>query len=348
MKKVLLIEDDDIVRENTAEILELANYHVETAKNGRIGIEKAKIFLPDIILCDIMMPEIDGYGVLQIHAREPLISKIPFIFITAKTEQSDVRKGMNLGADDYILKPFQESDLITAIESRLKRSEAYKNIKISSNSNQYKSIDDLLTPDKLESYQKDNTIYCEGNNSKHIYHILNGEVKTFKITPDGKELITGMFKEKDFFGYSSLLNKSIHNDYAVCINNCNIYKIIKDDIVNLIEENHQLAFEFIERLSENVQEVKDQLLYMAYGSVRKKTATTLINLAKKSKIENEIKVSRSDLASITGIAKETLIRTLTDFKEEKLISTSRNVVKILDTDKLKKNIIIFKSLKINN
>jgi CRP-like cAMP-binding protein/CheY-like chemotaxis protein len=336
MKKVLLIEDDDIVRENTAEILELANYHVETAKNGRIGIEKAKMFLPDIILCDIMMPEIDGYGVLQIHSREPIISRIPFIFITAKTEHSDVRKGMNLGADDYILKPFQESELLAAIESRLKRREAFENKKINSSKNQYKSIDDLLTPDKLNSYQKDYTIYCEGNNSKYLYFILKGEVKTYKITPDGKELITAILKEGEYFGYSSFFIKSPHSEYAVCLSNSSIYKILKDDIIDLIEENPIYAFEFIAKLSENLKEFKEQLLHMAYGSVRKKTATTLLNLAKKSKIENEIKVSRSDLASITGIAKETLIRTLTDFKEEKLITTSRNVVKIINSDKLKK------------
>lgn len=336
MKKILLIEDDDIVRENTAEILALANYLVETAKNGRIGIEKAKSFLPDIILCDIMMPELDGYGVLQIHSREPIIAKIPFIFITAKTEHAEVRKGMNLGADDYILKPFQESELLSAIESRLKRREAFENIGKTPGKNNLKSIADLLTPENLTSFQKENTIYCEGNNSKYLYFIVKGEVKTYKITSDGKELITGMYKEGDYFGYSSFFNKSTHIEYAVCLSNCNIYKILKDKIIDLVENNHLFAFEFIERLSENVKEVKEQLLQMAYGSVRKKTASTLLNLAKKSRTENEIRVSRSDLASLTGIAKETLIRTLTDFKDEQLISTSRNVVKIISPDKLKK------------
>lgn len=337
MKKVLLIEDDDIVRENTAEILELANYQVETAKNGRIGIEKAKIFLPDVILCDIMMPEIDGYGVLQIHSREPLISKIPFIFITAKTEHSEVRKGMNLGADDYILKPFKESELFSAIESRLKRREAFENnSNLNINEHTLKSIDDLLTPENLEIFQKENTIYSEGNSSKYLYFIKKGEVKTFKITSDGKELITGMFKEGDYFGHSSFFIKSPHSENAVGISNCTIYKILKEDIIDLIENNHLFAFEFIERLSENVKEVKEQLLQMAYGSVRKKTAATLLNLAKKSSSENEIKISRSDLASLTGIAKETLIRTLTDFKDEELISTSRNIVKIICLNKLKK------------
>lgn len=335
-KKILLIEDDDIVRENTAEILELAHYIVETAKNGRIGIEKTKSFLPDVILCDILMPEIDGYGVLQIISREPNIAKIPFIFITAKTEHSDVRKGMNLGADDYILKPFQESELISAIESRLKRREVFENNDKPIVEDYHKSIDEFLTSDNLISLKKDNTIYCEGNNSKYLYLIGKGKVKTYKITTDGKELITGMYNEGDYFGYTSFFIKLPHSEYAVCLTNCSIYKILKEDIIDLVEKNHLFAFEFIERLSKNVKEVKEQLIRMAYGSVRKKTAAILLNLAKKSDLENEIKVSRSDLASLTGVAKETLIRTLTDFKDEGIITTSRNMVKIIDIKELKK------------
>ena len=119
MKTILLIEDDALVRENTAELLELANYKVLTAANGKIGVSLAKTHLPDIIICDIMMPELNGYGVLQILSKEKITQQIPFIFLSAKTEHKDIRKGMNMGADDYIIKPFDESELFSAIESRL-------------------------------------------------------------------------------------------------------------------------------------------------------------------------------------------------------------------------------------
>ncbi|MFZ0491270.1 MAG: response regulator, partial [Salegentibacter sp.] len=118
MKKILLIEDDVTVRENTAELLELSNYEVITASNGRLGVEKAKLNPPDIIVCDIMMPEMDGYGVLQELAKDEETDNIPFIFLSAKTEHKDIRKGMDLGADDYLTKPFEEEDLLSAIESR--------------------------------------------------------------------------------------------------------------------------------------------------------------------------------------------------------------------------------------
>jgi DNA-binding response OmpR family regulator len=123
MKKVLVIEDSRDILDNISELLQLSNYKVFTAENGKIGIETALATKPDIIICDIMMPELDGYGVLHIVHNHPELQHIPFIFLTARTEQSEVRKGMSLGADDYITKPFDTTDLLNAIESRLKKAE---------------------------------------------------------------------------------------------------------------------------------------------------------------------------------------------------------------------------------
>ena len=123
MKKILLIEDDKALRENTEELLELFGYAVTTAPNGKTGIFRAKEELPDIIICDIMMPEIDGYGVLQNLSSDETTKHIPFIFLSAKTEHKEIRKGMDLGADDYLTKPFEEEDLMSAIESRLAKAQ---------------------------------------------------------------------------------------------------------------------------------------------------------------------------------------------------------------------------------
>mgnify|MGYP000663310654 CR=1 FL=1 len=100
MKKILLIEDNMEMRENTAEILGLANYQVVTAENGKEGVRLAQAEKPDLIICDIMMPELDGYGVLHMLSKTPELASIPFIFLTAKAEKSDHRKGMTMGADD--------------------------------------------------------------------------------------------------------------------------------------------------------------------------------------------------------------------------------------------------------
>lgn len=121
MKKILLIEDNREMRENTSEILELAGYKVLTAENGKIGVELAQKNLPDLIVCDIMMPVLDGYGVLHLLSKNEDTANIPFIFLSAKAERSDFRKGMEMGADDYVTKPFDDIELLNAIESRLKK-----------------------------------------------------------------------------------------------------------------------------------------------------------------------------------------------------------------------------------
>ena len=130
MKKILIIEDDKIIRENTVEILELAQYEVASAPNGKIGTALAKEIKPDLIVCDIMMPELDGYGVLYLLSKDPMTAAIPFIFLTAKAEKSEIRKGMELGADDYLTKPFEDTELLSAIQSRLKKVEALRKGKL--------------------------------------------------------------------------------------------------------------------------------------------------------------------------------------------------------------------------
>ena len=119
--KILIIEDNQDVRENLSELLTLSGYETRTAMNGKLGVETAMTFIPDLILCDIMMPEMDGYTVLRILSKNEMLADIPFIFLTAKTELVDVRRGMTLGADDYITKPFDDVELLDTIEMRLRK-----------------------------------------------------------------------------------------------------------------------------------------------------------------------------------------------------------------------------------
>lgn len=349
MKKVLLIEDDEVVRENTAELLELANYKVFTAANGKIGVSEAKKHIPDIILCDIMMPELNGYGVLQILSKEPETKHIPFIFLSAKTEHKDIRKGMDLGADDYIPKPFDESELFSAIESRLARVAIIKeNMDKVGTTELYYSENELKTLNHLKNFFADNVeefsfipgeiIYHEGDNSNFVFLISEGMVKTFKIDEQGKELVTGLYKEDDFFGFMSFSNNIAYKESATAIENVKVLRMLKSEFKNILQKNHEVTFELIDHLTDNVSEIKDQLLQMAYSSVRKKTANTLLQFTEKMKTthnENP-KISRTDLAGIAGIATETFIRTLSDFKRDGLIDIEGRSIKILNVEKLKK------------
>ena len=351
MKKILFIEDDTVVRENTAELLELANYSVITAANGKIGVAEAKKHTPDIIICDIMMPELNGYGVLQILSKEEATKHIPFIFLSAKTERQDIRKGMNLGADDYITKPFDESELFSAIESRLAKAailkenldgKNIKEIEDASSTDQLKTLDHLKNyfTDNAEkhSFSPDEIIYHEGDNSNFIYLIYNGVVKTHKIDEQGKELITALHKEEDFFGITSFIQNIPYQESATSIEYTTVLRLSKSELKNILQKSHEVTLELIDYLTGNVSEIKEHLLEMAYSSVRKKTATTILQFTKKIILPpgESIHISRSDLASIAGIATETFIRTLSDFKKEGIIDIKGRNIKIINIDKLKK------------
>lgn len=207
MKKVLLIEDDTILRENTAELLELSNYEVRTAPNGKVGVEEAKTHTPDIVVCDIMMPELDGYGVLEALSKYDKTKHIPFIFLSAKTERKDVRKGMDLGADDYITKPFEETELISAIESRLAKSAILRDRATKPESKPDEDQEELRTLNDLKNFFDDNgnevgvakgeVVYEEGQNSNYIYLISKGLIKCHKLDENGKNLTTALYKEDD-------------------------------------------------------------------------------------------------------------------------------------------------------
>ena len=121
MTRILILEDDENVRLPLIDLLEAENYEVLSASDGRSGVELARKEKPDLVLSDIMMPELDGYGVFEALQKDPLTAVIPFIFLTAKTDQADIREGLGLGVDDYITKPFDQEDLLDSIQTRLQK-----------------------------------------------------------------------------------------------------------------------------------------------------------------------------------------------------------------------------------
>ncbi|WP_372756718.1 response regulator [Mariniflexile sp.] len=347
MKKILLIEDDIILRENTAELLELSDYEVLTAPNGRAGLEIAKNSLPDIIVCDIMMPELDGYGVLEGLSKSENTKHIPFIFLSAKTERKDVRKGMDLGADDYITKPFEEEELISAIESRLakasilkERSELTENLEANSTEDEIRTLNDLKNffddNGKEVFFNSGETIYEEGQNSNNIYLITTGLVKCHKLDEQGKDLTTALFKEDDLFGYTSFTQNMPYQETATAIKDSTLVALSKNELKNILSSNHGVTLELIQLLTDDLLVVKDQLLQMAYSSVKKRTATTILKFAEKlnRRTDDAIRISRNDLASVAGIALESLIRTLSSFKEMGIIEIEGRNIRIIDIHKL--------------
>ncbi|MEQ9438684.1 MAG: response regulator [Cyclobacteriaceae bacterium] len=349
MKKILLIEDNRDVRETTTDILELSGYEVIAVDNGRAGVEKAVTYRPDLIICDIMMPGLDGYGVLHILGKRPETVGIPFIFLTARSEKADVRKGMNLGADDYLTKPFEEMELLDAIETRLRKSallrEEYAPDATGLNqffqeARTFEDLKDLSSERKVKIYKKKSSLFSEGSASQWLYFINKGQVKTYKTSEDGKELVTGILGAGDFLGYMALLdNTQGYAETATALQETEVSLIPPADFFRLLYGNRDVASKFIKMLSRNLIEREEQLLQIAYHSVRQRVAEALLKLAIRDPKTNAmpvIKIAHKDLAGITGSVKETVTRTLADFKEEGLIHLDRMKITILDEERLLK------------
>ena len=345
-KKILIIEDHDEIRANVVEILEMASYIVIEADNGKTGMEMALKHVPDLILCDIMMPELDGYGLLHMLHKHVETINIPFIFLTAKAEHADVRKGMELGADDYLIKPFDGSELLNAIDIRL-RKKAAKDKLIQTNKEELKILaakidgltefEKIIQENKSREFKKGRKIYEEGEYGKSLYLIVSGKIKTIKSCSDGRELMTGMFTSGDYIGISAILGNTCYTDTATAIEDTMICVIPKEMLDSLLSQSTKLSRKFIQLLSQDNQEKEEQLLQLAYHSVRKKLAATLVKLhLQRKENHTEFSATREDLAAMACIATETVSRTLSDFKDEKLIERLGTQITVLNFDALLK------------
>jgi CRP-like cAMP-binding protein len=347
MRKLLVIDDHDDIRENIAEILTLAGYEVFTAENGKRGVESALKENPELVICDIMMPELDGYGVLHLLRKNEATVNTPFIFLTAKTERTDFRKGMEMGADDYITKPFDDIELLNAIEIRLKKYDILQQKFMGGEKGAGELISELnaagmldLDPNNYETIElsKKQQLYQEGRRPKYVYYLVKGKVKGYRIHEDGKEYITNLYAAGDYIGYLPLLENSPYEDSAVVLEDAEVAQIPRDEFLNALYKDIRIATKFIRLIAQNVQEKEERLLQLAYGSLRKRVAKALIDIHKKYAGEGTaavtLDISREDIAQYVGTATESLIRTLSDFKSEKLIDIKDGKIRITGLQKL--------------
>ena len=345
---VLVIEDSKDVLDNMKEILELSNYTVHVAHNGKEGLEIAQQNIPDIILCDVMMPELDGYSVLRGLTNNPKTKNIPFVFVTAKSEKNDFRVGMDLGADDYLTKPFSVNDLLRMVSSRLIKAEVLNNLL----KNDGKSLEEFFNnpdipieniynlSDKISSkkIRRKEILFTEGDASKYLYFLVSGKIKTFRINEQGKEYITQVYKDKEFFGYSSLLDSNICQETAEALEDSEIACISKQDFHQLLMSNAELPTKFIKFITSDLSESNHKLLNLAYNSARKRVADAIIYLGNKYHLElkdgDKFTISRDDISSISAVSPESVSRNITDLRTEKLIEFENGQLKILNIKKL--------------
>lgn len=352
MRRLLVIDDHDDIRENIAEILTLAGYEVFTAENGKRGVETALREKPELVICDIMMPELDGYSVLHLLRKNESTLDTPFIFLTARTERTDFRKGMEMGADDYITKPFDDIELLNAIEIRLKKYDILHGRYSGDEKGASELIADLRASGvfrldtqtaETQELSKKMFLYHEGKRPKFLYMLKCGKIKAYRINEDGKEYITNLYGPGDYIGYLSLLENNSYEDSAVVLEDAEVAVFPKEEFLDALYKDIQVATKFIRLIALNVQEKEERLLSLAYSSLRKRVAKGLLDIHAKftSTVDDPKKadsttlsISREDIAQYIGTATESLIRTLSDFKSEKLVDIQEGKIRITDVQKL--------------
>lgn len=345
METILIIEDNLDLLANTEEILELAGYKVITAVDGIAGVEMALTCSPDLIISDIMMPKLDGFGVLHLIQKHPIIADVPFIFLTAKADRNNFRKGMEMGANDYITKPFSDTELLNAIEIQFQKLNRIKNNSRSPKSNFFlqsnyeDALNELLNGSKLNKYKNKQIIFEEDNHPQYVYYLKSGMAKSYKTNDGGKELTIQLYAPGDLIGYIAIIEKSTYQFTAQAMNDCEIVLISRSAFIELIQNNPAFSLRVIEVLAKHNSQKAERMIHLAYNSLRKRVANTLLLLKNKFTTDQEeqftINITREELANISGTTTESLIRTLSDFKDEKLIAINGRAIKILDAKKLK-------------
>ncbi len=343
---ILIIDDNVEVCGNISELLKLAGYQTFTAQNGKSGLQLAHEHKPNLILCDIVMPELDGYGVLRALDNIPDMEHVPFIFMTGKSDKSDFRRGMDLGADDYFMKPFNGDDLLKVVATRLKKKGAIQSVenheqqwnKLLHSPKSSNSINSLQEHRTIKKLRKKDMLFMEGDSCNFLHFIISGKIKIFKSNDFGKEFIINIYKNGDFLGHISLLENSKHKESAMAIENTEVALIPREDFFQALYSNQEVAMKFIKLMSKDYAEAEDKLLKLAYDSARKRVAEAILYVSKKHNHSDSDNVSfsidRENISSLSGISPESVSRNLSDLREEGLIETGNGTLKILNVKKL--------------
>ena len=310
---ILIIEDNDTIRLNTTTFLENANYKVLQAANGKAGLKMAQK-APDLIICDIMMPKMNGYSLLFMLNKNPQIANIPFLFLTSKYE-SDKTKSSN-------------TEILIAIrhllENRVKeltiKSKCLKNLEKLVNEIDSNEENKASTTFKLINYKKKEIIYYEGTNADGLYLILKGHIKTINLGADGTEIFTGIYGREEFLGTRAVLANISYLETSETIDETTVCFIPSEKIYQLINLSNNHRERLINLLSQNVPALEVDLSLLTKNAVRTRMAGVLLRLATPTPETNfGVEISDKHLAALMGMTVETVKLTLQDFKLEGII-----------------------------
>ncbi len=344
---VIVIEDQLEVRENLMETLELAEYRVLGAPDGHEGVKLVRANKPDLILCDVMMPKLDGFGVLELLRKDPVTSSVPFIFLTARAEREDLRRGMNLGAADYVTKPFFQDELLKVVELRIQQAEEEAPLvgnssepKMVLSSQDYEvakvSLDQLSNEGRNRVYTDRSAIYFSGDKVHSVYKVASGRVRLYLETEFGKILTIDSLGEGAWFGLEDVFAGGGHSVSASAYPDAEIVLVDVAKYLDLVHRNPSLVLNQARQMSQDLALRAEQLMQIAYFSVRKRIAEFLLRSAERLKTEiSLIDLRREDIAEAVGTTPESVTRVLTEFRKDGLVHLpSAGGIEVVDVDGL--------------
>lgn len=343
MKKILIIEDDAEFLKNTIEILQLSSYEVAGCKDGRSGIRKAGEWNPDLIICDIMIPNLDGFGVLQAIRNSEVLRSVLFIFMTGRPDQDFYRKGMELGADDFLTKPFSGTELIRAVETRFKRQEhlnpSERNVSVKATSEDFYTIQqNFINRFPEVPVRKGSPLFEAGQTPRFICFLRTGLIRRIKTDYAGKELTTTLHIAGDFIGVAEFLNGSVYQESAVALADSYINLISVSEFAVAIKEQPGLTGHILNQFAFHAGINQELLMNLAWQDMRGKVAFALVRLhsiAQEMGLPDQaIKQSRQVIASLAGVAKESAIRVIIEFIEDGFMESGPDGFIIRDIKKL--------------
>jgi CheY-like chemotaxis protein/CRP-like cAMP-binding protein len=339
---ILIIDDIQDVRENIGELLELSGYHVLQASEGYEGIRKAKQHQPDLILCDIMMPGMDGYGVAEILARQEETNHIPLIYLTAKAEPSDFKKGLQKGATDYITKPFESDELIKSISLRIRQHQQQKPTDLGEvewqNWMAYlhseSPLDNQGAPLTILNLTADETLFEQDDQALWVYFLQEGSIRWESTDAGGRTVCHHLSRPGEFLGWSPGFHLGAYSHSAIALSTSRVVRLSAKQLRDTLLSNPGMALIWGQAQLKASQMVVEDMMAMLYGNARENVARVLLRFAEFKGGQWTVNMPRETLAKSIGIAYETVIRTLSQFKAEGLVMAKGRRITIYDKAQL--------------
>ena len=325
---IVVIEDQEAVRENLAETLELDGYRVVAAADGHEGVRAVREHSPHLVLCDVMMPRLDGFGVLKILRDDDATRHIPLVFLTARAEREDLRRGMNLGAADYVTKPFFQDELLTVVRERVLPEGSPGDAPAAPRGNgpgAAGEVDAMLAElqarGRERGYDERAPIYFRGDPTRAVGRVLEGRVRLYRETAFDKALTIDTVGAGGWFGIDDALAGGAHALTAAAHPRARVALVEVAELRGALARRPELWWWLGGQLAQDLSLRGEQLLQIAYFSVRKRVAEFLLRAAGRANAASpRADLRREDIAEAVGTTPESVTRVLTEFRRDGLVA----------------------------